>query len=163
MDDAPGPLLVGYGNSLREDDGVGWHAAAALAVDPRFARCTVRQEFQLLPELAADVAMAGRVVLIDARAAYDVPPGTLSWRTVAPEPRGTGFSSHHVTPEALLALTLQLYGAAPPTVLVEVATRHFGEGVASLTAPVAAALPAVADLVARVLSDPTRRTPEPTL
>ena len=41
---------------------------------------------------------------------YDVPPGTLSWRTVAPEPRGTGFSSHHVTPEALLALTLQLYG-----------------------------------------------------
>ena len=30
---AAGVLVVGYGNSLRGDDGVGWHAARLLAAD----------------------------------------------------------------------------------------------------------------------------------
>ena len=32
-----GVLVVGYGNSLRGDDGLGWHAALRLAADPRLA------------------------------------------------------------------------------------------------------------------------------
>jgi Ni,Fe-hydrogenase maturation factor len=32
-----GVLVVGYGNSLRGDDGVGWHAAGRLAADPGLA------------------------------------------------------------------------------------------------------------------------------
>ena len=33
-----GVLVVGYGNALRTDDGLGWHAAERLADDPRLAR-----------------------------------------------------------------------------------------------------------------------------
>ena len=30
-----GVLVIGYGNPLRSDDGVGWHAASLLATDAR--------------------------------------------------------------------------------------------------------------------------------
>ena len=163
----PRPLVVGYGNSLRRDDGVGWHAAGLLAADPRFAGCDVRQEFQLLPELACDVARASVVVLIDAREAYDVAPGQVSHRAVRPDSRGGGISSHHVTPEALLALaalTLEPTQPAPelpPVLLVEVAAREFDDGADTLTPAVAAALPHVLDRVADLLRAPAPPAPPP--
>jgi hypothetical protein len=61
-----GSLIVGYGNSLRSDDGVGWHTAGLLAGDPRLAGARVLARHQLLPELAADVGRASLVVLVDA-------------------------------------------------------------------------------------------------
>jgi hydrogenase maturation protease len=61
-----GVLVVGYGNSLRGDDGVGWHAAGRLAADPRLAGARVLARHQLTPELAVDVAQASLVVLVDA-------------------------------------------------------------------------------------------------
>ena len=36
-----GVLVIGYGNPLRTDDGVGWHAAERLAADPRLDGVTV--------------------------------------------------------------------------------------------------------------------------
>lgn len=166
----PRPLVVGYGNSLRQDDGVGWRVAGLLAADPRFAGCDVRQEFQLLPELAYDVARARAVVLVDAREAYDVPPGTQSHRRVEPSAAAGGISSHHVTPEALLALAELTLGEGddgeaplPPVALVEVAARDFDDGADTLTPAVRAALPAIVDAVAAhldalitELSDPSR-------
>ena len=32
----PAILVIGYGNVLRSDDGIGWHVAERLAEDPRF-------------------------------------------------------------------------------------------------------------------------------
>ena len=45
-----GVLVVGYGNALRTDDGVGWHAAERLADDPRLADATVIAVHQLTPD-----------------------------------------------------------------------------------------------------------------
>ena len=83
MNDA-GALVVGYGNSLRSDDGVGWHAAGLLATDPRLAGARVLARHQLVPELAVDVSRASLVVLVDAAADGD--PGSLSVRRVRPRP-----------------------------------------------------------------------------
>ena len=51
MTDA-GVLVVGYGNSLRGDDGIGWHAARLLTDDPRLTGARVLTHHQLAPELA---------------------------------------------------------------------------------------------------------------
>ena len=50
-------LVIGVGNPLREDDGVGWRLAEALAQ----AGVEVHTCHQLLPELAAEL---GRVDLV---------------------------------------------------------------------------------------------------
>lgn len=145
------PLVVGYGNSLRRDDGVGWHAAALLAADPRLAGCEVRQEFQLLPELAADVADASLLVLVDAAVDTEAPAGTVRVGPVEPPGRRTeGFSSHHLTPQALLGLAAELYGGCPPAVLVEVAAGDVGEGDRPSLA-VAEALPEVIEAVVAIV------------
>lgn len=180
---APGPgggvLVIGYGNGLRSDDGVGVHAAGLLARDPRLVRAEVRAAVQLAPELALDMSRASLVVLVDAT--VDAAPGQVLVRRLAgsggaagaaslagtgkgasgpvasgpgtdPGP-GTGPSatSHHVGVEELVALAGELYGAAPEVVIVSVgvATMEAGE---TLSPEVAAALPAVADAVAEVVA-----------
>ncbi len=49
-------LIIGYGNVLRSDDGIGWHVAERLAADARFDDVTILQRHQLTPELALDVS-----------------------------------------------------------------------------------------------------------
>jgi hydrogenase maturation protease len=147
-------LVIGYGNALRTDDGVGWHAARLLAGDPRLADVVVVAEHQLTPELAFDLSLASLVVLLDA--STETPAGSVTVRSiVAPgEAAGVppGASSHHVDPELLLVLARQLYGRAPEAVVVSVGVSEMGLG-EGLTPAVEAALPAVADIVARLVAE----------
>ena len=57
-------LVVGVGNPLREDDGVGWHLAEALAQ----TGVPTHTCHQLLPELAAELSQVDLVLFVDARA-----------------------------------------------------------------------------------------------
>ena len=91
-----GVLIVGYGNALRTDDGLGWHAAERLAGDPRLAGATVLRRHQLTPELALDISLADLVVLVDA--SHGPAAGTF---TVTPVARAgaPGMSwTHHLSP-----------------------------------------------------------------
>ena len=110
----PGVLVVGYGNALRTDDGLGWHVAERLADDPRLAAATVLRRHQLTPELALDISEATLLVLVDA--SHGPPAGTISVERL--EPRGDTASSgttwsHHLTPTTLVELARELYGRAP--------------------------------------------------
>ncbi len=139
---AAGVLIVGWGNPLRGDDGLGWHAAAMLAEDARLAGAGARvlRRHQLTPELAEDVARASLVVLVDADAGGGA-PGTVTVAPVEPDRAGPPLS-HHLTPSALAALSDQVYGSVPPVLLVRVAAASFQAG-EQLSAEVEAALPAV--------------------
>jgi hydrogenase maturation protease len=143
-----GILIVGYGNSLRGDDGAGWHAAARLAADPRLTGARVLARHQLTPELAAEVATASLVVLVDAT--IDAPPGSVVLRRVHPTPPTPATWSHHLAPEPLAALAQALYGATPPIVLACVGVR--GDSCTSdrLSTTLEQALPNLVDLVAQL-------------
>jgi len=117
-------LVVGYGNPLRGDDGLGWHAAAALAADPRLDDTEVLTRHQLTPELAEDIANARLAVLIDASLGEF--PGRVSILEVAPAP-GPSWS-HHLRPEDVVALARAVFGAAPQVFLVTVTGADFGFG-----------------------------------
>ena len=142
-----GVLVVGYGNSLRSDDGIGWHAARRLAADPRLAGARVLARHQLVPELAVEVSQASLVVLVDA--ATDGDPGSISVRRVRPRRLAPAAWTHHLDPEALAWLAEALYGAVPPIVLVTVAAGSVAEG-DGLTRALERALPEVVGVVADV-------------
>lgn len=140
-------LVVGYGNPLRGDDGFGWHAAVALAADPRLADTDVVIRHQLTPELAEDVATARVAVLIDA--CLGDTPGCVSIREVAPA-AGPSWS-HQLRPEDVVGLAQALFGTVPPVFLVTVTGAHFGYG-STLSREVSACVPRVLRTVEAALS-----------
>ena len=142
-------LVIGYGNPLRADDGIGWHAATALSTalstHPALADIDVLPRHQLTPELAEDVAAATRVVFIDACLGCE--PGQICVRPVHPGPR-PGWS-HHLRPEGLVGLASTLYDAAPPVWLVTVVGARFGHD-DQLSPLVRACLPRIVGVVRRL-------------
>ena len=121
------PLVIGYGNTLRRDDGVGRCVAETLIADARIPDADIRSVHQLMPELALDISRASVVVFIDAT--FDLAAGEHDVEPVAPG--GTVSSwTHHVGPEALSDLARQLYGEAPKmfNVRVGIADAELGEG-----------------------------------
>ena len=129
MSGRPRALIIGFGNMLRSDDGVGPYVARALATQGYDAI----EAPQLLPEMAERIARFARVIFveIDARAAAlaDLAPGEIVVARVAGEP--AAFSSTHFasTPGSLLDLVKQLYGAEPEAILVGIgpASLEIGE------------------------------------
>jgi hydrogenase maturation protease len=146
----PGSLVVGYGNPLRGDDGIGWVIAGRLAADPEFATVHVLQRHQLTPELALEISLADLVVLVDARSGP--PAGSVAVERVDPS-RASGTAwSHHLGPASLVALARELYGRAPEVhvVSVGVGSLGVGEGLSpSVEAAVEGAIDTITGLVRR--------------
>jgi hydrogenase maturation protease len=135
-------LILAYGNPLRCDDGLGWHAARQLTdqltVDNQVLTC-----HQLAPELAEDISGADAVFFIDA--SREGEPGELTCQPVRPSNDNVGFS-HDCSPQVLLALCDQLYGACPPAYAVSVCGQSFHHG-ESLSPCVAATLPRLTTVI----------------
>ena len=99
-------LVIGYGNTLRSDDGVGvWvadHIAALHLPDVDVKTC-----HQLFPELAADILPYDTVIMVDASA--DGEPTAV--RKSIPFPEHLPSSNHNISPEILHHLAHEMYGA----------------------------------------------------
>jgi hydrogenase maturation protease len=154
----PSSLVVGYGNPLRSDDGIGWVIAGRLAADPRFAGTDVLQRHQLTPELALDISRADLVVLVDARSGP--PAGSVSIERVNPAGATGATWSHHLGPASLVALARELYGhaATVQVVSVGIGSLEVGEG---LSPAVEAAVELAMDTIAELVDGATAAKPEP--
>lgn len=142
-------LIVGFGNTLRGDDGAGWKAAQLLVEDPRVDGAVIVARHQLTPELAEDISRAGLVVLIDARR-DSLPTGSVAVSMVRPKPNrvSSRLSTHDLDPSALVGLAERMFGPAPPVVLVSVSAAKLDHG-DRLSPEMRAAMPAVLDAVVR--------------
>jgi hydrogenase maturation protease len=117
-------LIVGYGNDLRSDDGIG--QAIAKAVDQQ-NRVGVRSlwRHQLTPELAADIAESKLVIFVDAYLASE----TQDVRVCSVEPLSSSTpSSHSCEPQGVLALARTVFGHCPPAWLIAVPGTNFELG-----------------------------------
>ena len=141
-------LVIGYGNTLRGDDGVGFVAAEQLnkticRPDARVIACQ-----QLTPDLAKDVSDTERLILIDANRG-DQPENLLIRRIVPIESQPA--SAHELLPETLLAFSQQLYNSCPETLLVSVRGHSFNLS-HSLSHQVARTLPRLKQQVLELMN-----------
>ncbi len=116
------PTIVGFGNPLRRDDGVGYRAAVELEELGYPAHAFL----QPLPELALEVANSQIVIFLDAE--VTVAPGEIRFREGVP---AASFDWNHAfTPEAILKLAGELEGCYPKSFVLSigVADLGFGEG-----------------------------------
>lgn len=146
----PTTLVIGYGNTLRQDDGLGRVAAARLAASlspEQAAAVEIDEAHQLTLELAARIVPYARLILIDAaRPTADHPPGSIQQIDVTPAQAAGHLLGHYLEPGTLLAAAQALYGHAPRTVLLTITGAAFDHG-AGLSPAVTAALP---DLLTRL-------------
>jgi hydrogenase maturation protease len=146
-------LVIGYGNTLRQDDGAGVALAERLVAHWQGQQipATLVTVPQLVPELAAEIAAAGvtRVVFVDA--AVGAPQAGVQIRLLGHNELSPSLG-HHLDPAVLMAYTRLLYGRTVPAWLVTVpgVAFEYGEG---LSAHVQAALATAPVLVDRILSE----------
>jgi len=136
-------LIIGYGNPLRCDDGLGWRAAEALSrTSPDVEVIT---SYQLTPEFAEPVSQADMVVFIDA--AQDGDAGSLRCRPVS---GGDDMRfSHQLSSGALLAMAEHLYHRSPRAFEVSVCGGSFAHG-ETFSPAVQRALPELIALVEKL-------------
>lgn len=137
-------LLVGYGNTMRRDDGVGWLVAGQLAPVVR-----VITAHQLMPEIAYEVAHAGCVVFVDA--SIEGNAGDVQTRVLHPLDRLE--DAHALTPPGILYLAGYLYDRMPPAHLVTITGETFDLG-DTLSGTVQAAVPQAIDAICQLLDVP---------
>lgn len=148
-------LIIGYGNPLREDDGLGWQIAARLTNSPLAADLEVIQAYQLYPEMSDPISQADRVIFVDA--AVGDTPGVVHVESVEPASQVTGTSpfTHDLTPAVLLAAAKMLFDTAPPAWVITVTGARFGFGEA-LSPQIHAAIPKVIAHIERIVDqDPS--------
>jgi hydrogenase maturation protease len=156
-------VVIGYGNTLRGDDGVGQEVAKALwsrrDCAGELAHASFTWVVQLVPEMALDLFGSSFAVFVDA--AYDAnPPGSVKLydldcrHTTGDDLAGAADALgcwSDLNPEVLLLLTSELYGHAPQAkmVTVSVGAADVGE---CLSPPVRAALPEAVDAVRQAIA-----------
>ena len=118
-----GLLVIGYGNTLRRDDGVGPRVVEALEAlklpGVRTLACPL-----LTPELAEEVARAGVVIFVDA--AVDA-PREVQMRKLAPA-ASSQIMAHAASPATLLALARDVFGHAPEAWWLTIPVEELGIG-----------------------------------
>ncbi len=119
-------LVVGYGNTLRGDDRVGYQVAETVA-EWQLPQVRSIAVHQLLPELAADITEVDLVIFVDAIIAIDpVKPDITITSLVAGGDEN--FSTHILTPQLLLGMTQKLYAATPDAYLLTIPAIDFTLG-----------------------------------
>lgn len=126
-------LVIGYGNTLRSDDGAGQILARKIAQWdlPGVLSLAVHQ---LTPELAEIIAQADAVIFIDAIATNLENPVSVQIKKLEAENKNTSFG-HTCDPRSLLSFTQLLYGKVITAywVLIPAVNFGFGEELSALT------------------------------
>jgi hydrogenase maturation protease len=114
--------VIGYGSTLHGDDALGPLIAGQVASwkQPRVRALAVQE---LLPELAAEMATAAKVVFVDA-SRVDT---RVTLTPLRPHGDGAGLG-HSLTPGGLLALTAAVYGREPEAYQIAIPGDDFTLG-----------------------------------
>jgi hydrogenase maturation protease len=142
-------LILGYGNPLRSDDGLGWQAAVQLFRTNKSPDVQVLPCHQLTPELADPISKAATVLFVDCSregTAGEFRCEELSWQ------RGSVTYTHDLSPGALLDLASQLYGCCPRAYLLTICGECFVTG-DTLSSSVSQQLPKLKERVREIVAE----------
>jgi hydrogenase maturation protease len=118
-----GVLVIGYGNTLRQDDGVGPKTAEAIAALNLPGVAVVTCDL-LTPEMAERISQAKTVFFIDASVEA---PKEVQVRKLEPNPT-CQVMAHAADPRTMLALARDVFGHAPEGWWVTIPARRMGIG-----------------------------------
>lgn len=142
-------LIIGYGNTLRGDDGAGVVASEMIRAVVPADDADVIVCHQLTPELATRLASVSLAIFLDASQA--ISGGEIRCDEVLFGERNET-RMHHVEPLELLSLSRRLYGRCPRGFAVAIGGESWGFST-SLSTLVAAALPKAVEHVVTLIAE----------
>ena len=142
-------LVIGYGNPLRGDDGLGWRVVDRLAETTADQSTKLLAVHQLAPELAEPMSEAELIIFVDA--SYEGDPGSWRCEAIAPDAITSNALAHHFTPVGLLGYADAIFKARPRCLLISVAAQSFDCG-DKLTPKVEAAVPEIVQYICMQIS-----------
>jgi hydrogenase maturation protease len=116
-------LIVGFGNPLRGDDGVGWYVIDRLQHVSFEHSVKMLACHQLMPELVEEVVDAELVIFIDA--AVESPPGRIACAAVIAGNMEPCAFTHSITPQQLIGFALHEFEAHPIALLYTIGGDSF--------------------------------------
>lgn len=140
--------VVGFGNPIRSDDGVGWRVAERLGAEWGDHISVICGQ-QPLPEWAELLSACDLVFVVDATLKAET---HVRLRPLEPTMDAPGVGAHALDVEQLLQLCQRVYGRAPRTYLVSIPAENmdFGQQLSARTERAAA-------VAARLISAQIRR------
>ena len=142
-------LILGYGNSLRGDDGLGWQVAVQLFRANASHDVHVIPCHQLTPDLAETASSAELVLFIDC--SRKGIPGELHCEEIFSQSGPASFT-HDLSPAVLLALAAELFGACPKAYLLTICGENFEPG-EELSETVSSRIPELKAMVRRRIEE----------
>lgn len=139
-------LVIGIGNPSRGDDALGPLLVERIeAMELPGVECLT--DFQLQVEHALDLQGRAAVVFVDASVAA---PAPFAYAAVAPDAGGFAYTTHALSPGALLATYRDVVGAPPPAFVLAIRGEAFELGAPLSAAAQAHLARALAFFAARV-------------
>jgi hydrogenase maturation protease len=117
-------LIIGYGSTLRGDDGVG-PAVVELIEAKQLEGVQTLACHQLTPELADPISRSRALIFVDA--AMDLPGDSVQVSKVEPEGRHQ-VMVHTASPGGLLHLARSVFGRCPEAWMVAIPVSEMGIG-----------------------------------
>ncbi|MDJ0844549.1 hydrogenase maturation protease [Crocosphaera sp.] len=126
-------LIIGYGNTLRGDDGVGYKIAEIIE-QWNVNNITSLAVHQLTPDLAEKLSQVDTVIFIDAVPITDINTAKLEIKIIYTNQKSNNLA-HHNNPEQLLSLTQAIYQKIPQAywILVPAINFNFSEELSPIT------------------------------
>jgi hydrogenase maturation protease len=148
--------IVGLGNPILGDDGVGWVVVERLVAEGTDPTVEIESVSTGGLSLAERLSGCDRAIIVDAIVTGDQPVGTVRWFPLETLPdRSAGHTaSAHDTSLATAILTCRRMGMPMPSTVwvIAVEVRSVYDFTEALTPEVAAAVPRAADLARELLS-----------
>ncbi|MBN8215245.1 MAG: hydrogenase maturation protease [Spirochaetes bacterium] len=123
-------LILGYGNEMRGDDGVGPLVAQLLEKTLEGMPVGVRQAQMLLPEFIVDFSQVEKLVLVDAT--VNVAPGEWTRKPIVAVASADGSPlpsvGHFLSPESVLGSVRALFDREPETWLYTIGVAEMAIG-----------------------------------
>ena len=144
-------LIIGLGNSLRGDDGIGPATIAMLRQRRLGSHVELLDVHQLTPELAHRLAAARLAIMVDA--SMTDPPGVIRCGLLeALDDRSVDAPlNHSLSPRVLFEMSQHLYGQSPRVYVFTVGGRSFG-CVDRFSDDVSRAMPALMERIVRLMN-----------
>ena len=116
-------LWIGIGNTSRSDDGLGWTFLDRIADEELPGQKVCRYQLQI--EDADLLRSWERVIFVDA--SHEALPGGFVLHRIGPRDE-VAFTTHALPPEAILALTRDVYGHYPEAWMLAIEGSDWGLG-----------------------------------
>lgn len=117
-------LIIGYGNPLREDDGIGWHLAGWLGETLNDPQIEIIQSHQLFPEYADNLSKVRNALFIDCKQGSNI--GQIESSQIDPSTIQTEKATfHHMSIEGILSMTKSLFQHVPSAHVFSIESDRF--------------------------------------